>query len=238
MITICPACGETVLITPDHCLHCGKKFTRAEKGISLARQVFFRQRKDGAARSRLTPTWIIGFCFMSAVLIVIASSVIGVTYGKSPETAGARPVSEDTIPVIGTQTPRDRVPDDPVTGTWIRPLYDRTVFYTFAADGAYSVSDSLDMSSERGIWTKAGENRYNVTVGGRKSILFMYQPETGTVAMSDTPDIRFSRQGNATAGAGYGPAPTTPVPGQQTIAPRTTACKEAAGFRMCWDNPV
>lgn len=236
MITICPECGETVLITPDRCLHCGKRFSLVEKIICAFRPDFF-QKKNAAARNRLTLKWAVGICCMSAVLIVITMSVIGVTYGKSPGTGDSRPFPAEPVPVIETQAPGDRVPADPVTGTWIRPLYDRTVFYMFSGDGGYSVSDSLNLSSERGVWTKAGENLYNVTVSGRKNILFLYQPETGTVAMLDTPDIRFYPQGNLPADAVIATTATTPVPAPQTTT-RGTTCKEAAGFRLCWDNSV
>lgn len=100
---------------------------------------------------------------------------------------------------------------DPIIGTWHWTLYDRskTIFYTFTSDGHYSTSDSMNEGTESGTWIKYGKNRYNVTVEGRKTILFVYQPETNTIAMADTLDLHFYPPGKGSAIVT--PNPNTPV---------------------------
>jgi hypothetical protein len=94
---------------------------------------------------------------------------------------------------VPTPTPEPTVStQDPIIGTWYWTMFDKskTIFYTFTADGQYLTSDSLSASSERGTWEKEGQNRYNVTVEGRKMLLFEYQPATNSLTHSDSPDLR------------------------------------------------
>jgi len=190
MIKSCPRCGETILITPDRCLKCGRKFTREEKIFPRPVLDFFQRQKTRLEGTRPYWTWIIVVLAVSAVLLALAFALPGMSLNRPTGTAPPT-ISVTTPAVTTTRTPETSAPIDPVIGTWQWTLYDqsKTIFYTFGPDGQYSTSDSKNQGREYGTWAKAGENQYKVIVGGTKEILYDYQPGTGTIAKHDAPDI-------------------------------------------------
>jgi hypothetical protein len=103
------------------------------------------------------------------------------------------PTQNSSITPATLSTPTE----DPIIGIWHWTLYDhsKTIFYTFTLDGHYSTSDSMNEGTESGTWIKYGDNQYNVTVDGRKKLLFEYLPQSDTVVMLDAPDLHFYRPG-------------------------------------------
>jgi hypothetical protein len=129
-------------------------------------------------------------------------------------------VSESTV---NTTSEISRNPNqDPIIGTWHWTTIgqSKTIFYTFTSDGHYSSSDSINEGTESGTWIKEGENQYNVTVNNRK-LSFIYQPVTDTIAMADTPELRFYP-------AGKGSAIVTPKPVQPTQSKQPTSNQNSA----------
>jgi hypothetical protein len=129
-------------------------------------------------------------------------------------------VSESTV---NTTSEISRNPNqDPIIGTWHWTTIgqSKTIFYTFTSDGHYSSSDSINEGTESGTWIKDGENQYNVTVNNRK-LSFIYQPVTDTIAMADTPELRFYP-------AGKGSAIVTPKPVQPTQSKQPTSNQNSA----------
>ncbi len=118
-------------------------------------------------------------CFVLLVAIILVSGCTG-----SPPAATPTPTPAPTTRSIG---------QDPIIGTWSWTTFDRskTIFYTFTDDGKYFATDSRNESSETGTWVKGDNSQYNVTVMGRISRVFVYQPATDSLVQADSPDIRF-----------------------------------------------
>jgi hypothetical protein len=118
-------------------------------------------------------------CFVLLAAILVLSGCTG-----TPPPATPTPTPAPTTRAITT---------DPIIGTWSWTTFDRakTIFYTFTYDGQYFASDSRNESSERGTWIKGNNSQYNVTVMGRISRVFVYQPATDSLVQADSPDIRF-----------------------------------------------
>jgi len=115
---------------------------------------------------------------------------------------------EKTTAPTPTPTPTTISTQDPIIGTWSWTMFDKskTIYYTFTDDGQYTTSDSISKSSEQGTWEKGGQNQYNVTVEGRKTLMFEYEPATNSLSRSDSPELRFYPFRPGT------PTPTTPPP--------------------------
>ncbi len=118
-------------------------------------------------------------CFVLLVAIILLSGCTG-----SPPAATPTPTPAPTTRSRG---------QDPIIGTWSWTTFDRskTIFYTFTYDGQYIVSDSRNESAERGTWVKGNDSQYNVTVEGRITRVFVYQPATDTIVQADSPDIQW-----------------------------------------------
>lgn len=235
MIRSCPRCGETILITPDRCLRCGKQITLADRVLPRPVLDFYERQKTRLAAAGKYRNPILGAAAILAVLAIIALAFHGISAGRTP--AAAMPATPNaTLPVTTTQPPPTGVPRDPVIGTWQWTLYDRskTIFYTFAADGQYSTSDSKNQGREYGTWVRSGENQYRVTVGGTQEILYDYQPATGTIAKHDAPDILIYPQGMEPGTNVSSPNKTAPAANQ--INAQTCQQLRAAGFTFCDPN--
>jgi len=110
-------------------------------------------------------------------------------------------VTQDTHPASVTPVQDlSQLKSDPIEGTWHWNAYggSKTIFYTFNPDGSYSTSDSMNQGKESGTWTKDTGNRYNVSVKGN-TVVFVYQPETDTVAKASSPTARFYPEGKGPA---------------------------------------
>jgi len=151
-------------------------------------------------------------CCLCVVLLGVLIIFSGCTNAELRGEKTTAPTPTPTPAVISTQ--------DPVIGTWSWTMFDKskTIYYTFTADGRYQTSDSISTSSEQGTWEKESQNQYNVTVEGRKTILFEYQPATNSLIRSDSPDLRIIP---------FRPAIPTPTP-----LPTTTPALRIGDFEI------
>lgn len=103
--------------------------------------------------------------------------------------------AENVTPNISTNSTQD-----PIIGTWHWTVFgqSKTIFYTFTSDGHYTTSDSINEGTESGTWIKSSGNQYNISVNNRK-IVFVYQPETNTIAITDSPELHFYPPGKGSA---------------------------------------
>jgi hypothetical protein len=168
----------------------------------------------------------VSWCFIALTCVLVGAVLSGgCVMGSSPEPASLAPLQETRV-----------ISGDPVVGTWHWNMFDgsKTIFYTFSPDGGYSTSDSMNTGTEHGTWATAGENRYNVTVKGN-IIVFVFQPETDTIAKANYPGTRFYPEGAGPAIITHeakAPLETT-VP---TTQPTLDLLKELSGGTLSREN--